>query len=58
MQFLSSYSLKLGIKVYGFMSVAEDATCGVCAHEIGHLGKLRHQSQLSTRPDSSSFWLA
>ncbi|OAL01747.1 M6 metalloprotease [Phaeosphaeriaceae sp. SRC1lsM3a] len=26
-----------GIKVYGFMSVAEDATCGVCAHEIGHL---------------------
>ncbi|KAF2016667.1 M6 metalloprotease [Aaosphaeria arxii CBS 175.79] len=26
-----------GVKVYGFLSVAEDAKCGVCAHEIGHL---------------------
>ncbi|KAJ4369585.1 hypothetical protein N0V83_005347 [Neocucurbitaria cava] len=26
-----------GAKVYGFLTVAEDAKCGVCAHEIGHL---------------------
>jgi hypothetical protein len=30
----------LGVKVYGFMTVPEDASCGVCAHELGHLGKL------------------
>ncbi|KAK3217228.1 hypothetical protein GRF29_1g2317844 [Pseudopithomyces chartarum] len=26
-----------GTKVYGFLTVSEDAKCGVCAHEIGHL---------------------
>ncbi|KAG9204786.1 hypothetical protein G6514_010017 [Epicoccum nigrum] len=26
-----------GVKVYGFLTVAADAKCGVCAHEIGHL---------------------
>ncbi len=26
-----------GVKVYGFMTVPEDAKCGVCAHELGHL---------------------
>jgi immune inhibitor A len=26
-----------GSKVYGFLTVSEDAKCGVCAHEIGHL---------------------
>jgi immune inhibitor A len=30
----------LGVKVYGFMTVPEDASCGVCAHELGHLGEL------------------
>lgn len=31
--------LVLGTKVYGFLTVSEDAKCGVCAHEIGHLGE-------------------
>ncbi|ORY15440.1 immune inhibitor A peptidase M6-domain-containing protein [Clohesyomyces aquaticus] len=26
-----------GVKVYGFLTVPEDAKCGVCAHEFGHL---------------------
>ncbi|KAH7089752.1 M6 family metalloprotease domain-containing protein [Paraphoma chrysanthemicola] len=26
-----------GVKVYGFLTIPEDAKCGVCAHEIGHL---------------------
>ncbi|PSN68098.1 M6 metalloprotease [Corynespora cassiicola Philippines] len=26
-----------GVKVYGFLTVPEDAKLGVCAHEIGHL---------------------
>lgn len=26
-----------GVKVYGFLTVPEDAKCGVCAHEVGHL---------------------
>jgi immune inhibitor A len=26
-----------GVKVYGFLTVPEDALLGVCAHEIGHL---------------------
>jgi hypothetical protein len=30
----------LGVKIYGFMTVPEDASCGVCAHELGHLGEL------------------
>jgi hypothetical protein len=29
----------IGVKIYGFLTVPEDAKCGVCAHEIGHLGK-------------------
>lgn len=26
------------VKVFGFLTVSADAKCGVCAHEIGHLG--------------------
>ncbi|KAF2801924.1 M6 metalloprotease [Mytilinidion resinicola] len=26
-----------GVKIYGFLTVPEDAKCGVCAHELGHL---------------------
>jgi hypothetical protein len=28
----------IGVKVFGFLTVPADAKCGVCAHEIGHLG--------------------
>lgn len=28
-----------GVKVYGFLTVSGDAKCGVCAHELGHLGE-------------------
>jgi immune inhibitor A len=31
--------LLLGTKIYGFLTVAEEAKTGVCAHELGHLGK-------------------
>lgn len=35
-------TMNVDVKVYGFMTVPADAKCGVCAHEIGHLGT--HQS--------------
>lgn len=35
----SDLSFNLGVKIYGFLTVPEDAKCGVCAHEVGHLGK-------------------
>lgn len=28
-----------GVKIYAFLTVGENALTGVCAHEIGHLGK-------------------
>jgi immune inhibitor A len=30
----------IDVKIYGFLTVPEDAKCGVCAHEIGHLGMI------------------
>lgn len=38
-----------GVQVYGFMTIAEDAKCGVCAHELGHLGNFAS----STYPNPS-----
>ncbi|KAJ4289650.1 hypothetical protein N0V90_010979 [Kalmusia sp. IMI 367209] len=37
-----------GSKVYGFLTVSEDAKCGVCAHEIGHLGCKASQGWIDT----------
>jgi hypothetical protein len=34
-----------GVKIYGFASVSEDAGCGVCVHEIGHLGNGHSRSR-------------
>jgi hypothetical protein len=31
-------TMSVGVKVFGFLTVPADAKCGVCAHEIGHLG--------------------
>lgn len=39
-----SLTLSIGVKVYGFLTVPADAKCGVCAHEIGHLGSYPHCS--------------
>jgi immune inhibitor A len=34
----------VGVNIYGFLTIPEDAKIGVSAHEIGHLGKdLFHQ---------------
>ena len=30
----------IDVKIYGFLTVPEYAKCGVCAHEVGHLGKI------------------
>lgn len=45
-----------GTNVYGFLTVSEDAKCGVCAHEIGHLG--RSLIVLWDIFDRFSLWLA
>jgi hypothetical protein len=47
-----------GVQVYGFLTVAEDANCGVCAHEIGHLGNFLHLVHRRASDNHDSVWLA
>jgi len=48
----------LDTNVYGFLTVSEDAKCGVCAHEIGHLGKSSTRRVGNYVANYSSIWLA
>ena len=34
----SALTICLGVGIFAFLTVPSDAKCGVCAHEIGHLG--------------------
>jgi immune inhibitor A len=36
----NTLTVSTDVKIYGFLTVPEDAKCGVCAHEIGHLGEI------------------
>jgi immune inhibitor A len=36
----NALTICIDVKIYGFLTVPEDAKCGVCAHEIGHLGNI------------------
>jgi immune inhibitor A len=46
-----------GTKVYGFLTVPEDATIGVCAHELGHLlFKLPDLYDISNRSSGIGNW--
>lgn len=47
-----------GVKVYGFLTVAADAKCGVCAHEIGHLGDSVCLKPRCATANNFSLWLA
>lgn len=49
-------TIQSGTKVYGFLTVSEDAKCGVCAHEIGHLGRLH--IELLNCANKHSLWMA
>ena len=35
----TDYCMIIDVKVFGFLTIPEDATIGVSAHEIGHLRK-------------------
>lgn len=52
----------IDVKVFGFLTVPADAKCGVCAHEIGHLGTQQPANQensiMRITLTNSSIWLA
>jgi hypothetical protein len=48
----------LDVKIYGFLTVGEEAKIGVCAHEIGHLGAKSQQRGLELPLILLSVWLA
>lgn len=55
-------NVSINVKVFGFLTVPVDVNCGVCAHEIGHLGMQQsadHESPTRrTKLITSSLWLA